>query len=234
MIEQLPLYVSLIFIVTALLTVWLFLKSVDRTQAASLPARLLLFLIPFWFILQGTLGIGDFYHYTDTFPPKVFLFGVFPVLILIAAYFVFFRKTLIESLSLKVLTLLHVIRIPVELVLLWLFQAGQVPRQMTFEGWNFDILSGLTAPIMYFLAIRNGKVNRPLLIVWNLAALGLLANVVIIAFLSFRSPMQQIAFDQPNVAITYFPFIWLPTIVVPVVLFAHLAALWNLLKSRGK
>ncbi|MEP6850214.1 MAG: hypothetical protein ABI999_15250 [Acidobacteriota bacterium] len=234
MIEQLPLYVSLIFIVTALLTVWLFLKSLGPGQAASLPARLLLFLIPFWFILQGVLGIGDFYHYTDTFPPRVFLFGVFPVLLLIAVYFAFFRKKLVEGLSTKVLTILHVVRIPVEFVLLWLFQSGQVPRQMTFEGWNLDILSGLTAPIIYFLAFRNGKINRPLLIVWNLAALGLLANVVTIAFLSFKSPMQQIAFAQPNIAITYFPFIWLPTIVVPAVLFAHLAALWNLLKRREK
>ncbi|MEP7076164.1 MAG: hypothetical protein ABI878_10155 [Acidobacteriota bacterium] len=234
MIEQLPLYVSLIFIVTALLSVWLLLKSIDPGRSASLPARLLLVLIPFWFILQGVLGIGDFYHYMDAFPPRVFLFGVFPVLILVAAYFLFFRKALIENLSIKVLTILHVVRIPVEFVLLWLFQAGQVPRQMTFEGWNFDILSGITAPIIYFLSFRNGKINRPLLIVWNLAALGLLANVVIIAFLSFKSPMQRIAFDQPNVAISYFPFIWLPTIVVPVVLFAHLGALWNLLKGQER
>jgi hypothetical protein len=102
---------------------------------------------------------------------------------------------------------------------------------MTFEGRNFDILSGLTAPIIYFLAFRNGRVNRPLLVVWNIAALGLLINIVTIAILSYKSPLQKLAFDQPNVAITYFPFIWLPTIVVPLVLFCHLAALWKLPKN---
>jgi len=37
-----------------------------------------------------------------------------------------------------------------------------------------------------------------------------------------------LAFDQPNIAVLYFPFSWLPTYVVPVVLFCHLAALRKL------
>ena len=40
------------------------------------------------------------------------------------------------------------------------------------------ILSGITAPIVYFLAFRKGGVNRWLLIVWNVVALGLLSNIV--------------------------------------------------------
>jgi hypothetical protein len=231
MIEQLPLYVSLLFILTALVTAWLLLRSIGRSESASLPARLLLFLIPFWFVLQGILGVGDFYHFADAVPPRVFLFGILPVLLLIASYFVFFRK-FVEGLSLRALTILHVIRIPVELVLLFLFQSGQVPQIMTFEGRNFDILSGLTAPIIYFLAFRGSKPNKAILITWNLVALGLLFNIVSIAILSMKSPLQKLAFDQPDVALGYFPFIWLPTIVVPIVLFSHLAALWNLIRTN--
>jgi len=231
MIEQLPLYVSLLFILTALVTAWLLLRSIGRSESASLPARLLLFLIPFWFVLQGILGVGDFYHFVDAVPPRVFLFGILPVLLLIASYFVFFRK-FVEGLSLRALTILHVIRIPVELVLLFLFQSGQVPQIMTFEGRNFDILSGLTAPVIYFLAFRKARPNKTILITWNLVALGLLFNIVSIAILSMKSPLQKLAFDQPDVALGYFPFIWLPTIVVPIVLFSHLAALWNLIRTN--
>ena len=231
MIEQLPLYVSLLFILTALVTAWLLLRSIGRSESASLPARLLLFLIPFWFVLQGILGVGDFYHFVDAVPPRVFLFGILPVLLLIASYFVFFRK-FVEGMSLRALTILHVIRIPVELVLLFLFQSGQVPQIMTFEGRNFDILSGLTAPVIYFLAFRKAKPNKTILITWNLVALGLLFNIVSIAILSMKSPLQKLAFDQPDVALGYFPFIWLPTIVVPIVLFSHLAALWNLIRTN--
>lgn len=62
-------------------------------------------------------------------------------------------------------------------------------------------------------------------------ALGLLINIVIRALLSFPSPMQQLAFDQPNRAIIYFPFIWLPTVVVPIILFSHLASIWQLFRK---
>jgi hypothetical protein len=57
-----------------------------------------------------------------------------------------------------------------------------------------------------------------------------LLNIVINAVLSIPSPFQQFAFEQPNVAVLYFPFVWLPCCIVPIVLFAHLAAikqLWN-------
>ena len=120
----------------------------------------------------------------------------------------------------------------VEIVLLWLYIGGQVPRIMTFEGYNFDIVSGILAPIVYLIAFRGGKVNRPALIAYNILGLLLLANIVSIAVLSLPSPLQLLAFDQPNVAVTYFPFIWLPTIVVPIVLFAHLASLWKLSGGR--
>ncbi|MDB6080057.1 MAG: putative transrane protein of unknown function, partial [Akkermansiaceae bacterium] len=46
--------------------------------------------------------------------------------------------------------------------------------------------------------------------------------------LSAPFPFQRLALDQPNVAILSFPFIWLPTFIVPVVLFTHLASIRQL------
>jgi hypothetical protein len=51
-----------------------------------------------------------------------------------------------RGLDKKILTLLHIIRIPVELGLYWLFIYKAIPQLMTFEGRNFDILVGLTVP----------------------------------------------------------------------------------------
>ena len=230
MIEGLPFYVNLVFFLTTLLAVW-FLVSASRKAGEDMaPYRILVFLLPLWILLTGYLSTTGFYRVPDAMPPRVVAFGVLPSVLLIVIFFIAFRH-FVNRLPLTTLTLLHVVRIPVELVLLWLFQNGQVPIVMTFEGWNFDILSGITAPIVFFLAFRNGSINRPLLIIWNLVALGLLINIVTIAVLSFRSPFQQLAFDQPNVGVTYLPFIWLPALIVPIVLFAHLAALYKLLRS---
>ncbi len=232
MIEGLPWYIPLVFFLTTLLTIW-FLIAAARPAKNSTAFRLLIFLIPLWLLLTGFLATTGFYRFAEAMPPRVVAFGVLPSLLCIAGYFAFFRSSFVDKLSLRQLTLLHTVRIPVELVLLWLYQAGQVPRIMTFDGWNFDILSGLSAPIVFWFAFRNGVVRRGVLIAWNLLALGLLFTIVSIAALSFRSPMQQLAFDQPNVGVTYLPFIWLPALIVPIVLFAHLASLRQLRKPTS-
>ncbi|MNY38553.1 hypothetical protein D3C86_1731870 [compost metagenome] len=129
------------------------------------------------------------------------------------------------------LTYVHLIRIPVELVLYGLFLNGAIPELMTFEGRNFDILAGITAPLVGFFGISQSKMGKTSLLLWNFACLGLLLNIVVTAILSAPSPFQQLSFEQPNIAILYFPFSWLPVFVVPLVLFAHLAAIRKLIKK---
>lgn len=232
MIENLPPYISVTFIITVFFTVGFFLYAVRQTVFETFPAKLITFLIAFWLIFQAMMSLGGFYLKTDVIPPRLLLFGFIPAFLTIILFFVLFHQNFIEKLSLKVLTLLHVIRIPVEIVLFWLFEQKLIPQLMTFEGRNFDILSGITAPFVYWFAFRGGKTNRPLLIIWNLVALGLLVNIVTNAILSFPFPFQQFAFDQPNRAVLYFPYVWLPTIIVPLVLFSHLIALWQLFRTN--
>jgi len=53
-------------------------------------------------------------------------------------------------------------------------------------------------------------------------------NIVINAILSVPTPIQQFAFDQPNIAILYFPFTWLPCFIVPAVLLSHIVSIKKL------
>jgi hypothetical protein len=232
--DHVPGYVSLVFILTTFATAAIFLLAAKQAGAIDLASRVLVFLIPLWMIVQAVIGVSGFYQVTEgVFPPRIALAGVLPANLLILIYFIFFREGFIDKLPLRVLTLLHVIRIPVELVLYWLFLGKAIPEVMTFAGRNFDILSGVLAPIVYFAAFRGGKTNRGILIGYNLLGLVLLANIVTIAVLSLPTPMQQLAFDQPNRAVLYFPYVWLPSVVVPIVFFSHLAALWQLLRKRN-
>ena len=103
---------------------------------------------------------------------------------------------------------------------------------MTFEGKNFDILSGLSAPFVFYYAFIKRTISRKLLIAWNLICLALVMNVVTHGILAAPSVLQKIAFEQPNMAVLYFPFIWLPAFVVPVVIFSHLVCLRHLLLKK--
>lgn len=127
------------------------------------------------------------------------------------------------------LTYLHTIRIPVEFVLYWLFLSQAVPELMTFAGRNFDIIAGITAPIIAYFGLKKHKIPKTVVLIWHFICLGLLLHIVVNAFLSAPSSVQKFAFDQPNIAILYFPFSGLPTFIVPVVLFCHLAAIRQLL-----
>lgn len=141
-------------------------------------------------------------------------------------------REFIDSIPLKNLTFLNIVRIPVELILFWLFLNKTVPELMTFEGRNFDIIAGITAPFIAYFGLTKAKLNRQIILIWNFICLGLLINIVVNALFSAPSPIQKFAFDQPNIAILNFPFSWLPTCIVPIVLFGHLTSIRQLLKPK--
>jgi hypothetical protein len=139
-----------------------------------------------------------------------------------------FSGEFISRLNLKTLTLIQIIRIPVEIVLYGLYLNRAIPQLMTFEGRNPDILIGITAPILAWFCFKGDKYRKRILIAWNVLGLAFLLNIVLNAALSIPGPTQQFAFEQPNIAVLHFPFTWLPTVIVPIVLFCHLASLKKL------
>lgn len=220
--ENISVIVFILFISATAAAVWLFFK-------AACYSRPLIVIISAWIILQSILGVREFYTNWNAVPPRL-LFLVAPPVIAIAA--VMLTKSghqFAAGLQMKTLTLLHTIRIPVEITLYYLSVAGIVPESITFEGSNFDIISGISAPIVYYLVFVEKKMSEKMLLFWNIICLLLLLNVVVTALLSAKTPFQQFAFDRPNIGITFFPFIFLPGIIVPVVLLSHLVSIRKLL-----
>jgi hypothetical protein len=233
--EQMPGYVSILFILTTLLTVVLLVSGIHASferkgrNKALMISGLLAAGVMVWMGIQAMLAINGFYLKTDTMPPR-FPLIVGPVVLLILIVLIAGYKGWIPGISLEWFTYIHIIRIPVEIGLYWLAVYGLVPEVMTFEGRNFDILAGISAPVIGYFCFTKRSWSPKVAIIWNLIALGLLLNVVIHAVLSVPGPIQQMSFEQPNVAVLQFPFIWLPAVMVPVVLFSHLAsivALWR-------
>jgi len=221
LLDQVPTSVNVLFIFTVLLTVYLFYKASNKSNTALL-------IIGLWLAFQGILVSTGFYLNTTTVPPRLLLIGAPPMLFILLLFFIKKGQKFLDSLDEKTLTLLHIIRIPMELVLYWLFIHEAIPQLMTFEGRNFDIIAGLTAPIVYYFGYKKQALGKSLLIVWNYACILLLLNIVVNAILSVETPFQQFGFDQPNIAILYFPYVWLPCCVVPLVFLAHFATLRQL------
>ncbi len=223
---EISVFITIGFIFTVIATIWLFFK-------ASGNRRVILFVL-LWSSIVGFLGLNGFYQKLDASPPR-FIFLLGPVLLFVLLLSMSKKgKNFMGNLDLKWLTLLHSVRIPVELVLYFVFLEGLVPELMTFEGYNFDILSGLSAPILYYLVFVKKKVGSKGLLLWNIICLGLLLNILTIAVLSAQTPIQKMAFDQPNIGVTYFPLVWLPTVIVPIVFLSHLASIGQILSLPRK
>jgi hypothetical protein len=222
--ETLPIWLSGSFVLITLLTARFLYKATH--------SRLILWISLLLLLVQTILGLKGYYKNTSSIPPPLPLL-VLPALIGIIVLFITKDgRKLIDSFDQKLMTWLSVIRIPVEFILLTLFIYKQVPQVMTFEGRNFDILSGLSAPFIAYYGYTRKKINRPALLLWNFICLGLLLNVMLHAVLAVPGPLQKLAFDQPNVAVLYFPFVWLPGFVVPAVLFSHLVNIRQLLNAQ--
>lgn len=113
--------------------------------------------------------------------------------------------------------------------LLWaLYLAALLPVQMTFEGLNFDILVGLTGPIVALLVAR-GRWSPGGIVAWNIVGLLLLANIVTIAILSAPSPIRVFMNEPANVAVTWFPISWLPGLLVPLAYYLHFMSIRQIL-----
>lgn len=232
MIDNLPLLISLAFGLTTFATVGLFFWALrnsasEKTRKNSIK---ILLAIVLWMGVQAVLALSDTYNSNlDVLPPKLVIFGILPAVIaLIVLFATRSGRNFIDKLPLLQLTYLHVIRIPVELGLFSLFMNNAIPEVMTFEGRNFDIIAGITAPLVAYFGLKKGKIGPKAIIAWNFISLALLINIVVHATLSIPYPTQMIAFDQPNIALLHFPFNWLPTCVVPLVLFAHLVSIRQL------
>lgn len=143
--EQVPFFINLLFECTALVTVCFFYRAAGNSKKV-------LVVLLLWMALQAALGMAGFYTVTNTMPPRFLLMVLPPVLCIIALFTTAKGKRFIDGLNGKTLTILHTVRIPVEIVLFLLFTYKTLPQLMTFEGRNYDIIAGITAPVVFYFA----------------------------------------------------------------------------------
>jgi hypothetical protein len=116
-------------------------------------------------------------------------------------------------------------RVLVELLIHRAVVEGVAPPQMTWSGWNLDVVSGVTAPLVA-IALGRGVAVRLLAWAWNVMALGLLLVVVVVAIVSMPTPLQQMHPD--NTWVVHAPYVLLPSVLVTSAVVLHVAALRKL------
>ena len=230
-----PAALDLAFITLCLAVAALVPSAVAHALPAGTPRRgpclraglaVALFLaVPALVAAGGLLAFG-------TTPPRLPLLLLLLTAVTCAAVASRHGARLTAGLSMAALVGFQVFRVPVELLLHRLYLADALPVQMTFAGYNFDILTGLSAlPVAWLYA--GGRISDTALWVWNTLCLGLLVTVVAIAVLSMPLPIRQFAQGPALTLPTTFPYIWLPGVLVQAALAGHLLLYRKLRAARA-
>ena len=230
---NIPIYISALFVVLViaiLLAILIGLNYILNKMKAPHTTRKVAItgiILVSWLGAQKFLASNGFFGDFSAMPPHILLIIVPSVIAILILAFSKGFKPILEAIPAQWLIGIQSFRIVMEIVLWLLFAHSIIPEQMSFEGRNFDVLTGLTAPIAAILFARRN--SRTGIIIWNLAGLALLFNIVIIALLSTPSPMRHFMNEPANTVIGYWPFIWLPGFVVPFAFAMHVFSLRKVL-----
>jgi len=182
-----------------------------------------------WILAVSCLASAGWLSDFSGLPPRPF-FVLFPALLMVI-YWSFNGRTapVLAQVSQRGLIGIQGFRIPVELFLWGLFLSGDIPVQMTFEGQNLDILTGALGAVLYFLWPRFSEpLQRWVVLGFNSLGLCLLLNIVLTAILSMPTALRVFMNAPANRVVTTFPFVLLPTVLVPCALGFHLLSLRKL------
>ena len=190
------------------------------------------FFVAGWVILLSVLSVKGLFADFSTFPPKPALAMLIPLPVLLIISFSKTGTELLKTIPRHWFVFMQTFRIAVELLLLMAFIGGKLPVQMTLEGRNFDIVSGILAlPVGYLLA--KGKTVAPkLAIAYNIIGILLLLNILVIAVLSMPTPIRYFMNEPANTLVAQFPFILLPGVLVPIAYAMHIFSLRQLLSEH--
>ncbi|MEG3659440.1 hypothetical protein V5097_18655 [Arenibacter palladensis] len=208
---------SFAFILITLLSLTLFYLGTGKDKR-------FLILSALWLTIVDIVSVGGYFTVTQAKPPR-FLLILFGATILSVISYKIVRKNQLNS---SLLLAIHTLRLPIELILYQLYIEKKVPVLMTFKGWNFDIFMGISAIILLlYLLLSKNRLPKNYILTWNILGQIFLLFIVAIAILSSPLPVQKLAFDQPNIAVLHFPYVYLPAFVVPLVLLSHILTLRN-------
>lgn len=183
-------------------------------------------------VFLGVLATRGFFSNFTALPPRLSfaLLTPLPVVLLFARGRA--GKLLLDQTRPELFVYLQSFRILVEAGIWILVRNGLLPVQLSFEGSNFDVLTGiLAAPVGYYCFVK--RTWPPVVaVVYNILGLVLLVNVVTLATLSMPTPLRAFHNQPDSSLVTRFPLIYLPGVLVPIAYTLHIFSLRQLILYR--
>jgi hypothetical protein len=218
--------VSTLFLTGCLLLLALVLFGLATFSAKPIGAQAV-FIFLTWFLYGAAVGYRGVLADTTSKPPGIFWLFIALVPFMFTLGRSRWAKETANTIPLAWLIGLQVFRLPLELVLHALYSEGRLPQVMTYEGLNFDIIMGASAPVVAWLAVAK-KTPEIAIKFWN--ALGIVF-VINVAARGVFFAIQGVPPQMHEFAIAVFPYTLIPSFLVPLALGLHVLTLRKLNQS---
>lgn len=181
--------------------------------------------LPLWLGYVALVGYSGLLEYVPGRLPGILLIFV-PLVLFIPLVLVRSKAALQVAIALPLWLLIgfQVMRVGVEYFLHLFNLQGLAPKMLTYEGANFDLWIGLSAPFVAAFVSR-GKIGLRFAQVWNVLGLIALVNVIIRSVLTAPGPLQLLHTDVPNLFVGTFPYSMLPGFFPPLAICLHVLSL---------
>ena len=187
-----------------------------------------------WLAIAQYVGAANMYFATtDTAVPTLLLGLTIPLMIAAAGLWLSGAITrLVSAIPLRWLVAAQVYRIGGGIFLV-LWADGRLPWQFALPAGIGDVTTGLLAVVL--AARLSQDTARALTAVYAWCLFGIADLVVAVTMGAMTSPGRPhlLAFEAPNLLITSYPLVMVPTFAVPLALMLHGVVLWRLRRKSA-
>ncbi len=206
-------------------------KSKIESLAKRSAAKEVILPFAFWIAYVAILGYTGILKDVNL-PPKFPIFLVLPLVLLFVYFYSKYKDdALIQAIPMRWTAYLQSFRIVVEVLILLTFYQGILPIEATFEGYNFDILLGVSALVVGFFITKEPRKYFKFLRAWN--TLGILM-VVFVAFIVasslYKPDIWGHAYPTVSMRFLEMPYLLLPGFLAPLAIFTHVISFIQLRK----
>lgn len=209
------------------------IKGGNSVAVSNKKALLVLLGLLGWVIYTSIISYSGILH-DFSLPPKMPILLIFPAFAFTAYFMIkYHNHPLLKVLPKSWPIYYQSFRIGVELLILRLYLDGIGPISLTFEGYNYEILAGIAAPILAFLTFQLKVLPEKVIYYWNFVGLALLAIIVGLFITNAYFPSIWGA-EQSLISteIAGMPFILIPSLYMPSAVFMHILSIVQLHKSK--
>jgi hypothetical protein len=177
-----------------------------------------------WQVVAQYLGEANTYLATTENPPSVptILFGLL-IPLAVAAISLWQSESvqrLVSAIPLHWLVAAQVYRVGGGIFLM-LWADGRLPWQFALPAGIGDVTTGIVAVVVAWQLAQNSKGARRATYAWCLFGIADLVVAITMGAMTSPGRAHLLAFDAPNLLMTAYPLVMVPTFAVPLALMLH-------------